>query len=80
VPPTSQTEPLEASPAAPPAVAQPGVPPTTDKPQAAPPVAQPTTDEPQAPPAQPQSGGADEDRNHPSYAPPKLSSGDPLAG
>jgi hypothetical protein len=24
--------------------------------------------------------GTEEDRNHPSYAPPKLSSGDPLAG
>ncbi len=28
----------------------------------------------------PEADGPDEDRNHPSYAPPKLSSGDPLAG
>jgi hypothetical protein len=33
-----------------------------------------------APPAQPSSDAPAEDRNHPSYAPPKLSSGDPLAG
>ena len=31
-----------------------------------------------APPVGPE-GGVEEDRNHPSYAPPKLSSGDPLA-
>jgi hypothetical protein len=33
-----------------------------------------------APPAQPGADAPDEDRNYPSYAPPKLSSGDPLAG
>jgi hypothetical protein len=35
---------------------------------------------PTAPPAQPAAGAPAEDRNNPSYAPPKLSSGDPLAG
>jgi hypothetical protein len=33
-----------------------------------------------APPAQPAADAPDEDRNHPSYAPPTLTSGDPLAG
>jgi hypothetical protein len=33
-----------------------------------------------APPAQPEADAPDEDRNHPSYAPPTLTSGDPLAG
>jgi hypothetical protein len=33
-----------------------------------------------APPARPEADAPDEDRNNPSYAPPKLSSGDPLAG
>ena len=51
---------------------------------AAPPIAQPgvtpTADAPDAPPARPEADAADEDRNKPSYAPPKLSSGDPLAG
>jgi formin 2/WAS/WASL-interacting protein len=42
-------------------------------PAAAPPVAP-------APPAQPAADAPDEDRNHPSYAPPKLTDGDPLAG
>jgi hypothetical protein len=32
-----------------------------------------------AAPASPTQSGEEEDRNHPSYAPPKLSSGDPLA-
>src|SRR5829696_632473 len=73
VPPTGHGDPLEAPPDAPPPVAQPGVPPTTDEPQA-PPVAQPGV------PPQRQGGGDDEDRNHPSHEPPKLSSGDPLAG
>ena len=56
----------------------PGVPPTGQgdpvmpAPSAAPPVAQPGV-----PPA---GDTPAEDRNHPSYAPPKLSSGDPLAG
>jgi len=54
-----------AEPAAPP---PPGMPPTAGDPA------------PQGPPAQPQGDAPDEDRNHPSYAPPKLSSGDPLAG
>jgi hypothetical protein len=35
---------------------------------------------PASPPAQPGSQGAPEDRNHPSYEPPTLTSGDPLAG
>jgi hypothetical protein len=35
---------------------------------------------PAAPPARPGSQGAPEDRNHPSYEPPTLTSGDPLAG
>jgi hypothetical protein len=69
VPPTGQGDPItsppQAEPAAPP---PPGVPPTGEQ-QA-----------PQAPPAQPQADEPAEDRNHPSYAPPKLSGGDPLAG
>jgi len=32
------------------------------------------------PPAEPAADAPAEDRNHPSYAPPKLSGGDPLAG
>jgi hypothetical protein len=65
------------APAAPPAPT-PGVPPTgqgdpvADPPPPAPPVEQPGVPPTTEPPA--------EDRNHPSYAPPKLSSGDPLAG
>jgi hypothetical protein len=35
---------------------------------------------PPAPPAQPAADAPAEDPNHPSYAPPKLTSGDPLAG
>ena len=37
---------------------------------------------PAAPPAPPAPGipAVEEDRNHPSYAPPKLTGGDPLAG
>jgi hypothetical protein len=58
-------------PPAPPAPPAPAAPPTAATP--APPVAP-------APPAQPGADAPDEDRNHPSYAPPKLSSGDPLAG
>ena len=57
-------EPPEA--AAPPTAA---APPATPAPPAAP-----------APPAQPTADAPAEDRNNPSYAPPKLSSGDPLAG
>jgi len=69
VPPTAQSDPPPPAPesSAPP-VDPPGVPPTAEEPV------------PHAPPAQPQPDAADEDRNRPSYAPPKLSSGDPLAG
>jgi hypothetical protein len=87
VPPTGQGDSVAPPPAgsAPP-VAQPGVPPTAAEPPPAEPPAQsysaPAGDAPapQSPPAQPESDAADEDRNRPSYAPPKLSSGDPLAG
>jgi hypothetical protein len=67
----------------------PGAPPAPPIAQPAPPVAQPPATPPpvaadaaapEAPPARPEPDAADEDRNHPSYAPPKLSSGDPLAG
>ena len=89
VPPTGQGDPLGAAAAAPapPPVAQPGVPPTGAAP-VAPPAAPPM---PAAPPdaapagadadaAAPGSAGVPEDRNKADYAPPKLSSGDPLAG
>ena len=66
VPPTGTSAPPAPDPAAP-SVPQPGVPPTTP-------------DAPQAPPARPEADADDEDRNRPSYEPPKLSSGDPLAG
>ena len=65
----------EAAAPSPPPVAQPAVPPVES---AAPSAGDAPA--PQAPPARPESDAADEDRNHPSYAPPKLSSGDPLAG
>jgi hypothetical protein len=69
VPPTGQGDPLTAPPASEPAApAAPGVPPTADAPA------------PDAPPAQPEADAPAEDRNRPSYEPPKLSSGDPLAG
>jgi hypothetical protein len=78
--------PVEPEPAVPP-IAQPGVPPTQAEPPAgesfAPPSpAAPDSDAPvqDAPPARPEADAPDEDRNNPSYAPPKLSSGDPLAG
>jgi hypothetical protein len=61
---------------APPATRQPGAPlPDTAAPEA-------VADEgaPDAPPARAGSQAAPEDRNHPSYAPPTLTSGDPLAG
>jgi hypothetical protein len=68
VPPTGQGDPVMPASQAP-AVAQPAVPPAVaDGPS------------PEAPPAVPQADAADEDRNHPSFAPPKLTSGDPLAG
>jgi formin 2/WAS/WASL-interacting protein len=86
VPPTGHGDPLagavEATPAAPPAPEAPAVPPTTEAPPA-PPAVPPTTEAPPAPaapPAQPTGDAPAEDRNNPSYAPPKLSSGDPLAG
>jgi hypothetical protein len=95
VPPTGQEEPPAGSAPEPPPVAQPGVPPTAAEPYsppapeaAAPPAAEPYSPPPapseapapDAPPARPEADAADEDRNNPSYAPPKLSSGDPLAG
>jgi hypothetical protein len=48
----------------------------------APPPAPPAPEAPAppAPPAQPAADKPDDDPNHPSYAPPKLTSGDPLAG
>jgi len=69
VPPTGLHD-RTAAPPSPPPVASPGVPPTAA--QDAP--------TPDAPPARPEPDAADEDRNRPSFAPPKLSSGDPLAG
>ncbi|HTE61042.1 MAG TPA: hypothetical protein VK631_11875 [Solirubrobacteraceae bacterium] len=54
-----------------------GPPPPVAEAPAAPP-APPSA--PAAPPAPPVAGAPVEDRNNPSYAPPKLSSGDPLAG
>jgi hypothetical protein len=77
VPQTGQGDPV-ASPPGPSAqpVAQPGVPPTAAAPSARPGEAP----APQSPPAVPEPDAADADRNHPSYAPPQLSSGDPLAG
>jgi hypothetical protein len=84
--PTPGVPPAAAEPYSPPAapepppVAQPGVPPTAAEPYSPP--APPAGDAPapDAPPARPEADAADEDRNNPSYAPPKLSSGDPLAG
>src|SRR5829696_4808499 len=68
------------APPPPPRVPTPGVPPTGHgDPLEAPPDAPPPVAQPGVPP-QRQGGGADEDRNHPSHEPPKLSSGDPLAG
>src|SRR3954470_6541298 len=54
----------------------PGVPPTGS------PATSPVEAAPSAPPPAPTPGvpPVDEDRNHPSYAPPPLTSGDPLAG
>ena len=56
------------APAAPVAPSAPTAPPAAEAPP------------PAAPPAQPTADGPEEDPNHPSYAPPKLTSGDPLAG
>ena len=65
-----------APPAPPEPAATPGVPPTGSP--ATPPVeAAPSAPAPQSTPGVPP---VEEDRNHPSYAPPPLTSGDPLAG
>jgi hypothetical protein len=93
VPPTGQGDPLGAAAAAPapppptaePPVAQPGVPPTGSAPSApptTPPLPSPASD-PAAPAAEaaaPGTADVPEDRNKANYEPPKLSSGDPLAG
>jgi hypothetical protein len=74
VPPTGSpaAPPVEAPPAAPPAPPAPGTPaPDLASPQASPPGR--TLDRESA-------KRSPEDRNHPSYAPPTLTSGDPLAG
>jgi hypothetical protein len=52
-----------------PLAGQPPAPPAPPAPPPAPPAA----------PTQPTQSGEEEDRNHPSYAPPKLTGGDPLA-
>jgi len=68
--------PPPAPPAPPEPVATPGVPQTGSA--ATPPVeAAPSAP---APPPTPGAPPVEEDRNHPSYAPPPLTSGDPLAG
>ena len=63
------------------------VPASAPPPPPAPPAAAAPAPSPPAPPAPPSEpappappAGVEEDRNHPSYAPPKLTSGDPLAG
>jgi hypothetical protein len=61
-------DPLAGSPAPPPAPPAPPAPPVAEAPA------------PSAPPAQPAADAPAEDRNNPSYAPPNLTSGDPLAG
>ena len=53
--------------------------PVADRPSTPPPPAAGPAPDPVAPAPAPRDAG-DEDRNHPSYAPPKLTSGDPLAG
>jgi len=95
VPPTGQGDPLgaaAAAPAPPPPVAGPPVaqPPAREQPPVAqPPVgrppaqeapAAPAADAPAADTAAPGTAGIPEDRNKANYEPPKLSSGDPLAG
>jgi hypothetical protein len=69
-----------ASSEAPPAPAAPPVTPAPPAPAAPPAAATPAPPVAPAPPAQPSADAPDEDRNHPSYAPPTLTSGDPLAG
>jgi hypothetical protein len=64
------------APPAPPEAATPGVPATGSP--ATPPVE--ATPSAPAPPPTPGTPPVEEDRNHPSYAPPTLTSGDPLAG
>jgi hypothetical protein len=64
---------------APPAPAAPPPPhgdPVTPEAASTPPPASAPTPDPAAPPPE----GAEDDRNHPSYAPPKMTSGDPLSG
>jgi hypothetical protein len=93
VPPTGQGDPLGAAAAAPappppaaePPVAAPGVPPTADTAPPVPPApvapaAEPAAPAPSADSAKPGNAGVPEDRNKANYEPPKLSSGDPLAG
>jgi hypothetical protein len=70
-------DPLAGSQAPPPAPPAPEAP---APPAAAAPPATPAPPAAPAPPAQPTADAPAEDRNNPSYAPPKLSSGDPLAG
>jgi hypothetical protein len=70
-------DPVAGSTAPPPA--PPDAPPTP-APAPTPPAAAAPTPPPAAPPAQPGADAPAEDRNHPSYEPPKLTSGDPLAG
>jgi hypothetical protein len=72
-------DPLAGSQAPPPASPAPPAP-EAPAPPAPPAAATPAPPVAPAPPAQPAADAPDEDRNHPSYAPPKLSSGDPLAG
>lgn len=54
--------------------------PVADRPASPPPAPAPGPTEDPAAPAPGLRDAGDEDRNHPSYAPPKLTSGDPLAG
>jgi formin 2/WAS/WASL-interacting protein len=68
VPQTDPSAPVEGTSAPPPA---PGVPPVPSSPPA---------EGGAKPPAMPGVPPDTDDRNHPSYAPPKLTSGDPLAG
>jgi hypothetical protein len=73
---TSATMGSAPPPAPPEPAATPGVPPTGS------PATPPVEAAPSVPPPPPSPGvpPVDEDRNHPSYAPPPLTSGDPLAG
>jgi hypothetical protein len=84
-------DPLAGQPAAQPPAEQPGVPPSAEAAGLDAPPARPSEAAGRQPVARPpaetgsreargSTDAADEDRNHPGYAPPKLSSGDPLAG